>query len=284
MTFVSFNSYFHRLALSACLALLSFSHLVFSDQDNTLRIGLSPDRQFPPFSWADHCGQSKPLGVPLDIAGAALTQLGISYQWQVRAADIPPASLFASMGKDGLDATILPGNRENDSWIKVSEPVFMMRMSVFVRIESRQDLAELGDLADNKGLYLVGRASPGFIALKTAHATALAGLDFNGNFDQVVKQLKNGEVDYFITDRSVGSVFLVERGLTHEVVRSSADLNVNIPLYLYISTKSPYAARAADISKQLTRLIKTGEAAFLMRKNMLQWMALRHQGGCGGAY
>lgn len=273
------------LKLAMILSLLSFNGAVFADTDKPMRIGLNSDRHYPPFSWSNKCDENKPLGVPLDIAGAALARLGIDYQWLVQeVGGQSTAFLFEQTGVNKLDAKMLPGLRGDDFLLRVSEPVYLMSMNVFVRVENQKSLSELSALSDRKGIYLVEKESPSFRLLRAKHADALSGLSVNGDLDEVVDLLQKGEIDYFITDRSVGRVYLVERNLTNKVVRSAVDLDVNIPLYLYISKKSPYASRVADISKELLRLNSSGESAFLMRQNMLQWLVLSRSRNCSVEY
>lgn len=269
------------LLLASLLSLLTADALALAKPNKPLVIGVRADRHFPPFSWSDSCDGDKPLGVPLDIMDAVLGNLGISVQLlSSGTVDGPAVSLLELIEKNHFDATMLAGKRHSDFLVQIPEALYHLRMSVYVRMEDKSSLGHIDNLLGRQGLYLVERPSPVFYLLKRSHPEALADLGHQGNLDEVASKLLSKEIDYLITDRSVGSAYLVEKDLNHRVVRSEAALNVDIPLYMYISKRSEYVGRAADIAKELKRLKDSGEADMLMRKNMLRWLATSHDGDC----
>ncbi len=244
-----------------------------------LRLGVITERHSPPYSWSSRCEPDAPRGLSLDVPLKVFSKLGIDYQIEGIHADSNGQNISRQKLADGaFDATLLVGNKAEERFTVVPEPVLSLSTSVFIRKSDWQRFSTTESLRDQRGIYVTKTATAVMKALAARHPQSLNRLESHPHLKTIVDMMLDGEVQYFITERSAGSAYLAELGMDEQIVRSELPLGMTFYVHLFLSKESPYVNRVDDFSETLKELYSSGEVALLLRKNMLQWLSVTYEG------
>lgn len=257
------------------LSLLLFFNLPSAAE--TFVIAADYSRDIPPLYWSDPCTREK-NGFGWLLQQRLWRDLNVKTQtYHIDMGHNDSLEKLSSLMKAGkVDAFLTTPAMQTEAFSTTKEPFFWLSDNIYQRKDSKWRYQTWDDLKGHKGLILIpfknyDRRSKSFKAFSKQHLD----LKLAGSFTDSFRQLSEGEVDYVITYRLIGTGFI---DLDYRrKLRALPISNTTEPTFLAIANNSALKKRSQEIDQLLYSYNHENIGTLLLNSSLKGWVQLISQ-------
>lgn len=231
-------------------------------------------KNIPPLFWLDPCTQEK-KGFGWLMQQRLWQDLNIetqAFQFDVNGNE-SLNGLSELMKAKKVDVFLTVPPMKNDIFTTTEHPFFWLANSVYQRKDSQWQYQQWQDLKGFRGVMIVpfmeyDRRSTAFKNFSDQFLDLQLAVSYPDSF----KKLSDGEIDYVITYRLIGSGFIEVNQLN--ALKSAPIENIANPTHLAIANNSALQKRIKDIDRLLSNYHHGSVAELLLKSSLKSWVAM----------
>lgn len=224
-----------------------FLLMSFSIRADEIKIAFA---NYPPYSYIEN---EKIIGIEIDLSHLIFRdELNIKTSHSI----LPWARVQQLVESGKIDAFIATRNMKRDAYALATEtPLCYWQVSAFVRKNNSQFSSKKKyHLSDFKELNIGSLIGNGWLE-KEMPDTKFTTLKSS---QQMLKLLEMGRIDVIPEDSLVMNFYINKYGMKSQIKEINLDIK-KVPMYLYISKKSPLIKSYISINNIIKRLKKEGK-------------------------